>query len=202
MQRTIFQPTRPLRGATVCSQEWSLLENDFNPRAPCGARPHLRKVWNRYGNISTHAPLAGRDVYDPSPLFWFYYISTHAPLAGRDDPAIKFILETIQISTHAPLAGRDCKQRGTATSPQYFNPRAPCGARPLDVCLERIQQRFQPTRPLRGATTAQDPPIPIYYISTHAPLAGRDKAIDADGKPTEWISTHAPLAGRDLSGMG
>ena len=33
--------------------------------------------------ISTHAPLAGRD-YDPSPLFWFYYISTHAPLAGRD----------------------------------------------------------------------------------------------------------------------
>ena len=84
-----FQPTRPLRGATspedlqdaitnisthaplagrdcwLCSP-WSLGWRYFNPRAPCGARP----------------------VYDPSPLFWSYYISTHAPLAGRDGSAM------------------------------------------------------------------------------------------------------------------
>ena len=37
--RTIFQPTRPLRGATYGSRisTWQL--HYFNPRAPCGARP-------------------------------------------------------------------------------------------------------------------------------------------------------------------
>ena len=55
----------------------------FNPRAPCGARHSSTQLIQLPYEISTHAPLAGRD-YDPSPLFWFYYISTHAPLAGRD----------------------------------------------------------------------------------------------------------------------
>ena len=34
---------------------------------------------------------------------------------------------------------------------------------------------FQPTRPLRGATQQNLPWQPILYISTHAPLAGRDQ---------------------------
>ena len=55
--------------------------------------------------ISTHAPLAGRDLI----LLLFglkKWISTHAPLAGRD--ADKRKQKTNQnISTHAPLAGRD-----------------------------------------------------------------------------------------------
>ncbi len=33
-----FQPTRPLRGATAHSRAGSLRRTDFNPRAPCGAR--------------------------------------------------------------------------------------------------------------------------------------------------------------------
>ena len=34
--------------------------------------------------ISTHAPLAGRDIKSPSKIRNLYNISTHAPLAGRD----------------------------------------------------------------------------------------------------------------------
>ena len=57
------------------------------------------------------------------------------------------------ISTHAPLAGRDGDKKSNAEADLNFNPRAPCGARPqmlLDVMQRTI---FQPTRPLRGATS-------------------------------------------------
>ena len=78
---------------------------------------------------------------------------------------------------------------------------------------------FQPTRPLRGATPEHQHEDHGDGISTHAPLAGRDRVrfrlminkllfqptrplrgATADGmrfKPCEEISTHAPLAGRD-----
>ena len=35
------------------------------------------------------------------------FISTHAPLAGRDLGKRCVIVEAVLISTHAPLAGRD-----------------------------------------------------------------------------------------------
>ena len=58
---------------------------------------------------------------------------------------------------------------------------------------------FQPTRPLRGATPVSDDECVIRYISTHAPLAGRDGTITIN-KKLNYISTHAPLAGRDAEG--
>ena len=35
----------------------------FNPRAPCGARLNWLTVYELKPDISTHAPLAGRDSY-------------------------------------------------------------------------------------------------------------------------------------------
>ena len=125
----------------------------------------------------------------------------------------------ITISTHAPLAGRDRDADPVVRRDgAYFNPRAPCGARPVFKSVVDRDAQFQPTRPLRGATevaalgadavaisthaplagrdSTRSSPRSTSGISTHAPLAGRD-AIDAEGKPTAWISTHAPLAGRD-----
>ena len=79
----IFQPTRPLRGATQRTKFRASVSGHFNPRAPCGARRYARCLTVHRLNISTHAPLAGRDAN------WREYaqimrISTHAPLAGRD----------------------------------------------------------------------------------------------------------------------
>ena len=78
----------------------------FNPRAPCGARPMQFYERLKELRISTHAPLAGRD-----------------PLCMR-----RFRLG--RISTHAPLAGRDAVDVYHMINILYFNPRAPCGARP------------------------------------------------------------------------
>ena len=167
----------------------------FNPRAPCGARRRITRGAQPVGvGISTHAPLAGRDrrekglhthnfdfnprapcgarLYDPSPLFWFYYISTHAPLAGRDIRSTT-APKTMRISTHAPLAGRDL----TATvifSELRFQPTRPLRGATQQSRDPNTQQEFQPTRPLRGATSLIEYTPKIINISTHAPLAGRD----------------------------
>ena len=147
---------------------------NFNPRAPCGARP--LRIGNpcQFVLISTHAPLAGRDgrarwytipksvfqptrplrgaTYDSSPKMAKRRISTHAPLAGRDCIAMEHRPEGGQISTHAPLAGRDFLLPVVRGWRVYFNPRAPCGARQRSENHFTLSWKFQPTRPLRGAT--------------------------------------------------
>ena len=101
-----------------------------------------------------------------------------------------------KISTHAPLAGRDFGAEDARHRTSYFNPRAPCGARPTPRPRPRRGSIFQPTRPLRGATAAKQRRDDDDDISTHAPLAGRD-ARDPVSLARGEISTHAPLAGRD-----
>ena len=101
---------------------------------------------------------------------------------------------------------------------ERFNPRAPCGARPLHRGAGRCKSDFNPRapcgarhRPCRPLGTASDfnPRAPcgarrsgkvVYHpqvrISTHAPLAGCDTFLP-DSLILIDISTHAPLAGRD-----
>ena len=101
-------------------------------------------------------------------------ISTHAPLAGRDWSCAPFGL-AYNISTHAPLAGRDSRPFCKKLRKRDFNPRAPCGARRQRCETMPHKRRFQPTRPLRGATLAVLDWSWSAEISTHAPLAGRDQ---------------------------
>ena len=169
-----FQPTRPLRGATLSGKKYiqvigisthaplagrdgtfmvvSGVHEDFNPRAPCGARPSNAVLTRQRGqDFNPRAPCGARQGG-----------------VGRAETLL-------QISTHAPLAGRDTPSSRTARCASYFNPRAPCGAR----------QARHPAA--AGAFT----------ISTHAPLAGRDGRWYEGSLHPNQISTHAPLAGRD-----
>ena len=58
-----FQSTRPIRGATTECKPVSDICNNFNPRAPYGARPQdSLDVIGTY-TISIHAPHTGRDSY-------------------------------------------------------------------------------------------------------------------------------------------
>ena len=126
----------------------------FNPRAPCGAR--RRRFWSSWRSFP---------------------ISTHAPLAGRDQKFSVSIHTEEQFQPTRPLRGATTNGYDLRYSMPYFNPRAPCGARP--VC---------PRYPGNISNT----------ISTHAPLAGRDFDQMRDTLIDQFpISTHAPLAGRD-----
>ena len=128
--QNLFQPTRPLRGATHGAGDKGAAGVDFNPRAPCGAR------------LSSPAP-------DARPCTYF---NPRAPCGAR-------LLCKLLLRLHL-----------------HFNPRAPCGARPRDMQLLQAGIIFQPTRPLRGATVEGVSERTYTDISTHAPLAGRDRS--------------------------
>ena len=123
-------------------------------------------------------------------------ISTHAPLAGRDRSKVLRFYPYRDFNPRAPCGARLCFSVKGGGEVNNFNPRAPCGARRRARWYTIPKSVFQPTRPLRGATSGKVVYHPQVRISTHAPLAGRDLAC------CKWerfynISTHAPLAGRD-----
>ena len=127
LQKIRFQSTRPLRGATSQQKLSGTCSRHFNPRAPCGARPGID---NRESNIAK-------------------FQSTR-PLRGATTCAVAEAWQT-NISIHAPLAGRDRTHPSALRTRWYFNPRAPCGARRVAEIVGEV-----------------------VGISIHAPLAGRD----------------------------
>ena len=70
---------------------------------------------------ATRVPIRGRD---------FRMVSIHAPHAGRDTRRQHHHAYRC-VSIHAPHAGRDISCEVPNCSDSGFNPRAPCGARPL-----------------------------------------------------------------------
>ena len=149
---------------------------DFNPRAPCGARPfpHLPPLKSR--GISIHAPLAGRDVH-----------------ADTQDPALG-------ISIHAPLAGRDQHGEGQAGRDRDFNPRAPCGARPAMRQFIAQLLDFNPRAPCGARPSAARRWPPWIYFNPRAPCGARPAGPQGP-KGDTGISIHAPLAGRDFPAL-
>ena len=125
-------------------------------------------------------------------------ISIHAPHAGRD-AGDKYITGSNCISIHAPLAGCDVEHiQHTVWFSPYFNPRAPCGARPRRLIRPTPRPTFQSTRPVRGATIFSPASVLLALFQSTRPVRGATSK-----KPiTELrcqISIHAPRAGRDCS---
>ena len=149
---------------------------DFNPRAPCGARPEAKDTLVAAINISIHAPRVGRDAR------W------RVPACG-----------TSWISIHAPRVGRDAACENQYPAGQHFNPRAPCGARQHRKLRLLGALRFQSTRPVWGATIVTLDKVAEMTISIHAPRVGRDLSICDAVQFSMLISIHAPRVGRDNS---
>ena len=104
------------------------------------------------------------------------------------------------ISIHAPHAGRDQCVVGQKNARRNFNPRAPCGARPPKGGTKVVTDRFQSTRPMRGATDRRPRTADRVSISIHAPHAGRD-STGTSPLVRSIISIHAPHAGRDVAAL-
>ena len=144
--------------------------------------------------ISIHAPLAGRDLCSRarSPLS---FISIHAPLAGRDRPGSSSSCGRHNFNPRAPCGARPVAKLTTART-IHFNPRAPCGARRYIFWALSSSMPFQSTRPLRGATKVCEDWASILLFQSTRPLRGATQAGIA-GPVRTGISIHAPLAGRD-----
>ena len=124
----IFQSTRPMRGATTTLLSGGGSTSYFNPRAPCGARLFAKPMMALSLEFQSTRPMRGA-----TPIYLIvagcHAISIHAPHAGRDIDCLRHA-PFQSISIHAPHAGRD---------------------KEMFFFLEIIQ-KFQSTRPMRGAT--------------------------------------------------
>ena len=148
----------------------------FNPRAPCGARPCLRchcqrgcvisihaprvgrDRWGKYSaerrdGISIHAPRVGRD-YISYRRRWYQMISIHAPRVGRDMEILRNPITSEAFQSTRPVWGATLRQDNRHRGQRHFNPRAPCGARPITNVDDLVTEAFQSTRPVWGATAA------------------------------------------------
>ena len=149
--QTIFQSTLPVRGATARTRSVCSVWYYFNPRSPCGERPHGRIPGSRFlhfnprspcgerrsgsagaddsHSISIHAPRAGSDVY--RFLGWStLFISIHAPRAGSDKWLTCLSGGGDNFNPRSPCGERrDMSVNGASSPNDYFNPRSPCGER-------------------------------------------------------------------------
>ena len=147
---SIHAPHAGSDGASGSGKSASL---NFNPRSPCGERPWKKLTCNVSWIFQSTLPMRGATAKidrDDAALL----ISIHAPHAGSDDPersggtttdisihaphagsdqAETILMICLWISIHAPHAGSDRRRRRIPVPRPDFNPRSPCGERPLNL---------------------------------------------------------------------
>ena len=192
----------------------------FNPRAPRGARRQISTSLTRWRLFQSTRPARGATA-NPLARENLAGVSIHAPRAGRDIALLVAALLQV-VSIHAPRAGRDQTQRYPAQSRACFNPRAPRGARRIQLEYVEADGVFQSTRPARGATDALPWPgvhdtgfqstrpargATLYGGRRLSRLPSFQSTRPARGATCEMVvsgvsadvSIHAPRAGRDGS---
>ena len=168
-----FQSTRPMRGAT-------------------GSGIYLWEDWD----VSIHAPHAGRDsMQGRKEVIGLVFQSTRPMRGATPFPCASPCRR--RVSIHAPHAGRDYDWVRYTSCLNSFNPRAPCGARPRKVNVERGGFRFQSTRPMRGATIGGLIMDMTEMFQSTRPMRGATR-LALWTVATRDVSIHAPHAGRDF----
>ena len=125
----IFQSSRSLRTATGALPGNRPTRHHFNPRGPCGPRP-LGRMWS----ARTKA------IFQSSRSLRTATLS-----------AVKPVLVTVFQSSRS-LRTATSSRRHQTWRYNHFNPRGPCGPRPLPVAGGRGANQFQSSRSLRTAT--------------------------------------------------
>ena len=133
--------------------------------------------------ISIHAPRVGSDpeIYPTNHRLEIF--QSTLPVWGATRYAGKTGKVNDKISIHAPRVGSDKCGLEAAAQNHHFNPRSPCGERPLGLSGKGyFTIRFQSTLPVWGATVGDKLSILDADISIHAPRVGSDTVF----KPSAW----------------
>ena len=147
--------------------------NHFNSHAPRGARRVEVQEVIKLLEISTHTPREGRDMRQKQALPYEMNFNSHAPRGARLD-SVYAACRCFHFNSHAP---RGARQNGYYTIPD--------------------DEKFQLTRPARGATLGRERCARGIRISTHTPREGRDRTPVLLFSFVVSISTHTPREGRD-----
>ncbi len=166
----------PRVGGDLVRLRWfSPFSANFNPRPPCGGRP-------------ADGP-AGADRKG---------ISIHAPRVGGDDGPDGHRISGDDISIHAPRVGGDCPREEGQPMGWNFNPRPPCGGRPVTRITPMDAVYFNPRPPCGGRLTCRTGAISCRMdFNPRPPCGGRHRVMLACSIKL-YISIHAPRVGGDL----
>ena len=123
-----FQSTSPVRGTTYAD-------------------------WEAAGSfeISIHVPRAGDDPHVFRSLYQQDPFQSTSPVRGTTGHGAPHP-RPARISIHVPRAGDDGRGGHGFGLAHHFNPRPPCGGRPLRNAAEALLSIFQSTSPVRGTT--------------------------------------------------
>ena len=189
----MFQLTRPTRGAPL-SDTGGLVHKEVSTHAPHAGRARYHPVReDHHRRFNSRAPRGARlEGSSRVPLGDLFQLTR--PTRGAPEGVGSFALSS-DVSTHAPHAGRALSAASICARSRSFNSRAPRGARHDRGCrlplLEGFNSRaprgarheeikddisdnkFQLTRPTRGAPAVSIADKIVLLVSTHAPHAGR-----------------------------
>ena len=195
--RSIFQSTRPIRGAT-----WLLLvvwpgRQDFNPRAPYGARQKQEKRNTKRGKISIHAPHTGRDQYGIPNMLGILDFNPRAPYGARHHPHNTQHDKRVNFNPRAPYGARPAKDTD-ATANQQISIHAPHTGRDLNPYkLIFVFGKFQSTRPIRGATCIRLRKLrPALIFQSTRPIRGATRITANIAKIAINFNPRAPYGAR------
>ena len=126
---------------------------NFNPRAPCGARPEQKSYIRALKEFQSTRPVRGATstvIIPPHPLT----ISIHAPRAGRDPLHTVPESAIIIFQSTRPVRGATSRRRVRIANITFQSTRPVRGAT-FAGCVASALSEFQSTRPVRGATAGK-----------------------------------------------
>ena len=168
---TVFNPRSPYGERHAGNGQRPAAAN-FNPRSPCGATtpPFSHSSYAVFQSTSPCGERLGRRVrrepranFNPRPpcgerLLNFHIVllqnlfQSTLPVWGATEVMTQYT-GTEVISIHAPRVGSDGSSDPVHRHGRHFNPRSPCGERLLLRKTVKLDERFQSTLPVWGATT-------------------------------------------------
>ncbi len=173
-RRLVFQSPCPVRGTTRQRKAPCPPGRHFNPRAPCGARPVIESLGLLSVLISIPVPRAGHDGW----------IGATVMAAGK-------------FQSPCPVRGTTWQHHRVSIQGNYFNPRAPCGARPGRCRPGRASTAFQSPCPVRGTTAASGMQAQrSKYFNPRAPCGARLLALGEDDAVFRDFNPRAPCGAR------
>ena len=121
------------------------------------------------------------------------------PLRGATRPALHARRDLQYFNPRAPCGARPENDRRREAVTRDFNPRAPCGARPCGRPSCRAVRYFNPRAPCGARHAAGLGAVQKDDISIHAPLAGRDTSCLVVITTTAYFNPRAPCGARPFA---
>ena len=106
-QKSAFQSTHPLRGATMEREPQPAQAGHFNPRTPCGVRPCGRCTRSACATFQSTHPLRGATLQVAQAVQRTQDFNPRTPCGVRPPSTCVIQQHSSHISIHAPLAGCD-----------------------------------------------------------------------------------------------